>query len=613
MGLSRRLLRVILVTTIFTTLYLMLSQAYHPPSDSSRPDWRPTPSTSSTSTSTFDWNQRHEIHPPASTPSILPSGPPPLPRPRIQHLFTPDQLTHAHNATQRARRDAVRAVAEQSWRAYRAHAFGRDELAPLTLEGRDVAALCGWGATLVDALDTLWIMGLRDEFVDTVAKVASIDWDQPTTTTAAAAGRKCSLFETNIRFLGGLLAAYDLSGEKVLLRKAVDLGDVLYAAFDTPGRMPVNGLDVTGEGKYFAAVDRVAMAMERAQERTRLPGLWPTTMDMRDGMTREQKGTTFSLGAGVDSAVEYLSKIHLLLGGWDGKYEGMHIKAVEAALRRLIFRPMLPPPEDGGAAPDILFSGTVHVTGGKDEEPEHRDVMVIPEVQHLGYFAGGMFALGGKLFNRPDDVSTGQRLARGCAWAYGAFESGVMSEAALVVPCDKETEERRVGRRRRVPRGEDERDETETTPLPEDDDADNDDGDDHVTTTTTTTTTTDDDDDDNNHKTPFPHCPWNETLYASFLRQTTPLPPPPPPFTVVTDPRYLLRPEAIESLFILYRITGHAELLDLAWQMFEAVEAAARTDKGTYASVRDVRWQLSGEGGSGPRWVDSMEVSLLLS
>ena len=55
----------------------------------------------------------------------------------------------------------------------------------------------------------------------------------------SVANRSNVVFETTIRYLGGLLSAYDLSGNTVLLKKAWELGNILYAAFDTPSRMPV--------------------------------------------------------------------------------------------------------------------------------------------------------------------------------------------------------------------------------------------------------------------------------------------------------------------------------------------------------------------------------------
>lgn len=48
------------------------------------------------------------------------------------------------------------------------------------------------------------------------------------------------------------------------------------------------------------------------------------------------------------------------------------------------------------------------------------------------------------------------------------------------------------------------------------------------------------------------------------------------------------RPEAIESVFILYRITGDRSLQDQAWKMFESIEKASRTEI-AHAAVDDVR------------------------
>ena len=45
-------------------------------------------------------------------------------------------------------------------------------------------------------------------------------------------------FETVIRYLGGLLSAYALSGEPALLARADDLGKMLLPAFKTPHGLP---------------------------------------------------------------------------------------------------------------------------------------------------------------------------------------------------------------------------------------------------------------------------------------------------------------------------------------------------------------------------------------
>lgn len=126
---------------------------------------------------------------------------------------------------------AVKQVFEKSWAGYREHAWLMDELSPISGDFRN--PFCGWAATLVDSLDTLWIMGLKEEFDEAAKAVDSIDF----TTTMR---NDIPVFETVIRYLGGLIAAYDLSGGRYqnLLNKAVELAEVLMGAFDTPNRMP---------------------------------------------------------------------------------------------------------------------------------------------------------------------------------------------------------------------------------------------------------------------------------------------------------------------------------------------------------------------------------------
>jgi mannosyl-oligosaccharide alpha-1,2-mannosidase len=115
------------------------------------------------------------------------------------------------------------------WGAYRQHAWGHDELKPISLEGDDNWG--GIGCTLVDSLDTLWLMGLRDEFWE------ARDWVRDHLSFSHTG--TVSVFETTIRELGGLLSAYDLSGDKVFLSKAKDLGERLLGAFDTPSGVPM--------------------------------------------------------------------------------------------------------------------------------------------------------------------------------------------------------------------------------------------------------------------------------------------------------------------------------------------------------------------------------------
>lgn len=76
-------------------------------------------------------------------------------------------------------------------------------------------------------------MGLDKEFKEALIALEDIDF-------TITRQRDINVFETVIRYVGGFLAAYDLSKGKhpILLKKAVELSDMLYDCFDTKNRMP---------------------------------------------------------------------------------------------------------------------------------------------------------------------------------------------------------------------------------------------------------------------------------------------------------------------------------------------------------------------------------------
>jgi mannosyl-oligosaccharide alpha-1,2-mannosidase len=108
----------------------------------------------------------------------------------------------------------------------------RDEVQPISGNANDWFG--GYAATLVDSLGTLWIMDMKKEFEEGVNAMSRVDFSPGTSTEDTI-----NVYETNSRHLGGLLGAYDLSGDKRLLDKAIEVADMIYAAFDTPNRMPL--------------------------------------------------------------------------------------------------------------------------------------------------------------------------------------------------------------------------------------------------------------------------------------------------------------------------------------------------------------------------------------
>ena len=175
-------------------------------------------------THTIDHWIKQKEHFPVSSTIQLPTGTS-IPMPRIQRAV--NKLST--NGPDKARLAAVKESAEHAWKGYKEYAWAMDEVRPVT--GRANNPFNGWGATLVDSLDTLWMMGMKTEFEEAVEAVKEIDF-----TTSPRSD--IPVFETTIRYLGGLIGAYDVSGKKyiTLLDKAVQIAEVLFSIFDTPNR-----------------------------------------------------------------------------------------------------------------------------------------------------------------------------------------------------------------------------------------------------------------------------------------------------------------------------------------------------------------------------------------
>ena len=370
----------------------------------------------------------------------LPTGPPHK-LPKVQCDFASE--TRSQRREREARRLAVRDEFQRTWESYREFAWGLDELKPVIGDGLDTFG--GWGATLVDSLDTLWIMGLKEYFHEAVEAVAAIDFGKSDMKTI-------SVFETTIRYLGGLLSAYDLSYEPVLLEKAVQLGEMLYRAFDTTNNTPQNFLDIEGtketdrtefpaetnicfaclgsltmeftrlaqitsQPKYYDVVAKISIMMDRTQNSTKIPGLWPT--DVNAAKEEFNQSRFFSIGAMSDSAYEYFPKMHALLGGLEPVYEKLYKDSAVVIDKHMLFRASIP---DEELSKELLFCGDVHT-------PRPGDVRMDPDLQHLTCFIGGMFGLAGRLFEDKHHVDLGAKLTKGCIYAYEAMPSGIMPES----------------------------------------------------------------------------------------------------------------------------------------------------------------------------------------
>lgn len=177
----------------------------------------------------FEW-RNVRVRYPVKSMRPLPTGSP-AEIPRIQHDFAEQESADAKKQ-RLERRAAVKEAFVHAWEGYRKQAWLHDEVRPLS--GRTHDPFGGWGATLVDTLDTLWIMDMHKDFAVAVAALDQIDFSKCAIDTL-------NVFETTIRYLGGFLGAYDISQGKYpkLLEKAVEVGEMLYVAFDTPNHLPI--------------------------------------------------------------------------------------------------------------------------------------------------------------------------------------------------------------------------------------------------------------------------------------------------------------------------------------------------------------------------------------
>ncbi|XP_055351913.1 ER degradation-enhancing alpha-mannosidase-like protein 3 isoform X2 [Paramacrobiotus metropolitanus] len=261
-------------------------------------------------------------------------------------------MSRRHKA---ALRQQVKDMFLHAYHAYLTHAYPADELQPLSCRGRfrshgsgrgDVDdALGNFSMTLVDSLDSLVLLGELGEFeraVRLVIEEVRLDADIVV-----------SVFETNIRMLGGLISAHVLAEELrekrrgmgwyggQLLEMARQLGYQLLEAFRSTTGMPYPRVNLRHGLKHglheqrhtcsacagtmileFAALSRLTGdPVFETKSRQAMDYLWHARhsassllghiIDVHSGdWIRRESG----IGAGSDSYYEYVLKAYILLG-----------------------------------------------------------------------------------------------------------------------------------------------------------------------------------------------------------------------------------------------------------------------------------------------------------
>lgn len=226
----------------------------------------------------------------------------------------------------------VKAEFLHAWNGYMKYAWGHDDLKPLTKTYHD------WYPqpllmTPVDSLDTMIIMGMKDEATQTKQYIIeNLSFDKDI---------EVQNFEITIRLLGGLLTSYQLTGDKRLLSLAEDLANRLLPAFNSPTGMPYRYVNLrtgkvrnpisnpaetgtlliefgtlsklTGKPIFYEKAKRALVETYQRRSAIGLVGEWINVE------TGQWTNTDSHISGAIDSYYEYLLKCWLLFDDPDCK------------------------------------------------------------------------------------------------------------------------------------------------------------------------------------------------------------------------------------------------------------------------------------------------------
>jgi len=288
------------------------------------------------------------LRPSAAEPYPEPQPPPPLPPPDLfsNRRFQVDMERYKRAMSASEMKQALKDVREMFYHAYdnyMLHGFPYGEVLPISCKGT-VFEMCKLPmVTLIDTMDTLAVLGNHTEFERAVWLVADGITD-------FAFDVNVSVFETNIRVLGGLLSAHMLAtslAEQIFLRRkysgelldlAQDIGNRLLPAFETKTGIPYGTVNLisgvppgevsiastagggslslefsvlsalTGDSVYGDAAVGAVRGLYHRKSKLHLLG---KHIDIHTGRWTESMS---GIGSNSDSFYEYLIKMYCMFG-----------------------------------------------------------------------------------------------------------------------------------------------------------------------------------------------------------------------------------------------------------------------------------------------------------
>ncbi|KAJ5195094.1 Mannosyl-oligosaccharide 1-2-alpha-mannosidase [Penicillium cinerascens] len=449
-----------------------------------------------------------------------------------------------------ARREKVRDAFIVSWEGYEKDAWGYDEYHPVSGGNRNMVK-GGLGWIIVDSLDTMIIMNLTSQVRHARQWIkTSLQYNQD---------HDVSTFETTIRMLGGLLSANYLSakypalapltdddvgaaGEDLYIEKATDLAERLLGAFESPSGIPYASVNLnkseglqshndggasstaeatsiqlefkylaklTGEAEYWKVVENVMQVVDDQKPRD---GLVPIYINPKEGAFQ---GENIRLGSRGDSYYEYLIKQYLQTSEQEPIYKKMWDESMQGIRKHL-----------------LAFSkhAQLLVLG---ERPSGLDGKLSPKMDHLVCFMPGTIALGatgGKPLaearkspdwtqQREEEILISKELMKTCWATYRTNPTGLAGEISHFI-----LDEPPVMMANKYP-------DPSLSSTPKE-----------LQSLSLPLTTKDDGTE-----------PWRKDIEIHQM-----------------DRHNLQRPETIESIFYMYRITGDEMYREWGWEMFKS-------------------------------------------
>ncbi|KUF94129.1 Histone-arginine methyltransferase CARMER [Phytophthora nicotianae] len=270
-------------------------------------------------------------------------------------------------------------MVQWAWKGYSEYAYGHDSLNVKTYKGTGLPDH-DMALTLVDALDTLYLVGMFDEF-DRASEWVANNMEQRIFLSGFI-----SFFETTIRLMGGLLSSYYMSGHVHLLTIANKLGMALSPAFEVYEHgVPAKDFDiVTKHTRAAPSLAEVGTLQMEFKYLARLTG-YPKYHDQ----------------------VERISDSWLLSGKKDDKFKTQYMTAVDGITDKLL----------GKSKPNgFVFIG--ELVYGKFE----------PKMDHLVCFVPGMLALGYQNGMPEEHLTLAKQLMETCYQMYAQMEAKLAPE-----------------------------------------------------------------------------------------------------------------------------------------------------------------------------------------